>query len=159
MKILKNNLDEMQEQKLLNIEHYGCWFAFWGLLISIIVQMILYRENSFRMLAGEWIVFMCLSLYILIACIRNGIWDRRLQATTKVNLIASAIAGLVVGVSNSLISYCNYGDMKTALLTAAFALICTFALCFAGLSLAASMYKKRKATLENKAEAEGDANE
>ena len=28
----KNNLDEMQEQELLKIEHNGCWLAFWGLL-------------------------------------------------------------------------------------------------------------------------------
>lgn len=32
MKRLKNNLDEMQEQKLLKIEHNGMWFAFWDYL-------------------------------------------------------------------------------------------------------------------------------
>ena len=30
----KSNLDEMQEQELLKIEHNGCWLAFWGLLQS-----------------------------------------------------------------------------------------------------------------------------
>ena len=39
MKRLKNNLDEMQEQKLLKIEHNGMWFALWGLIIAIIVQL------------------------------------------------------------------------------------------------------------------------
>ena len=28
----KSNLDEMQEQELLKVEHNGCWIAFWGLL-------------------------------------------------------------------------------------------------------------------------------
>lgn len=35
----KNNLDEMQEQELLKIEHNGCWLAFWGLLAVMAVQM------------------------------------------------------------------------------------------------------------------------
>ena len=30
----KSNLDEIQEQELLKIEHNGCWLAFWGLLQS-----------------------------------------------------------------------------------------------------------------------------
>ena len=36
----KNNLDERQELKLLKIEHNGCWFAFWGLLIAIAIQLV-----------------------------------------------------------------------------------------------------------------------
>ena len=40
----KNNLDEMQEQELLKIEHNGCWLAFWGLLISMIVQSCILRR-------------------------------------------------------------------------------------------------------------------
>ncbi len=33
----KNNLDKMQEQKLLKIEDNGEWFASWGLLGAIII--------------------------------------------------------------------------------------------------------------------------
>ena len=29
MKLTKTILDERQELKLLNIEHYGCWIAYW----------------------------------------------------------------------------------------------------------------------------------
>ena len=32
----KNKLDEMQEQKLLRIEHNGCWFAFWALIAAML---------------------------------------------------------------------------------------------------------------------------
>lgn len=78
MKRLKNNLDEMQEQKLLKIEHNGMWFAFWGLLIAIIVQLFIGEGDTFRNIAGEWIVFMCLCIYIFIDCMRNNIWDRKL---------------------------------------------------------------------------------
>ena len=37
----KNNLDEMQEQALLKIEHNGCWLAFWGLLAVMAIQMVM----------------------------------------------------------------------------------------------------------------------
>src|SRR3712207_7310302 len=57
----KNKLDEMQEQKLLKIEHNGMWIAFWGLLAAILFQTIFEKGNF----TGEWIVFMVMSLYTL----------------------------------------------------------------------------------------------
>ena len=30
MRRKKSNLDEMQEQELLKVEHNGCWIVFWG---------------------------------------------------------------------------------------------------------------------------------
>ena len=87
----KNNLDEMQEQELLKIEHNGCCLAFWGLLVVMAVQMVMRVPG--RQMLGEWIVFMALSLYIAIACLRKGIWDRRLKANRKTNLIISLLAG------------------------------------------------------------------
>ena len=78
----KSNLDEMQEQELLKVEHNGCWIAFWGLLIVIAVQSIAFRNIDFRMLAGEWAVFMVLAVYLSIACMRRGIWDRSIPMNT-----------------------------------------------------------------------------
>ena len=66
----KSNLDEMQEQALLKIEHNGCWLAFWGLLAAMALQMVMRVPG--RQMLGEWIVFMALSLYIVIACLRKG---------------------------------------------------------------------------------------
>ena len=37
----KSNLDEMQEQKLLRIEHNGFWIGFWGLVLAMAVQIAL----------------------------------------------------------------------------------------------------------------------
>ena len=42
----KNNLDEMQEQKLLHIESKGYWLAFWGLGVSLIIQLIFYGPTN-----------------------------------------------------------------------------------------------------------------
>ena len=41
MKNLKNNLDEMQEAKLLQIEHNGFWLAFWGLLATLVWRFVI----------------------------------------------------------------------------------------------------------------------
>ena len=86
MKKMKNNLDERQELKLLKIEHNGCWLAFWGLLIALTVQMVLTPDEP-KAMAGEWIVFMALALYLSVACMKNGIWDRKIRPTVKNHLL------------------------------------------------------------------------
>lgn len=53
----KHNLDEMQELKLLKIEHRACWLAYWGLLVTIILQMLL-GNHRFENLVGEYFVFL-----------------------------------------------------------------------------------------------------
>ena len=104
MRRKKSNLDEMQEQELLKVEHNGCWIAFWGLLAAIIIQSILFGSQDCKTLAGEGIVFIVLSIYIAVACVRRGIWDRRFQMNAKTNLILSAAAALVTAESSSITS-------------------------------------------------------
>ena len=65
MKKTKSNLDELQELKLLKIEHNGCWLAFWGLLAVILTQIAIGNDSK-QDLSGEWIVFMCLALYLTV---------------------------------------------------------------------------------------------
>ena len=141
----KTNLDEMQEQALLKIEHNGCWLAFWGLLAVMAVQTLLRVPG--RQLFGEWIVFMALALYLAAACLRAGIWDRHLQANWKTNVIASLLAAIAAGtlviLSNPYLSepldYVLVGSI-----TAGF----TFLLCFAALSIFTRLYKKRRSKLD-----------
>ena len=141
----KNNLDEMQEQELLKIEHNGCCLSFWGLLAVMAVQMILRVPG--RQMLGEWIVFMALSLYIAIACLRKGIWDRRLKANWKTNLIVSLLAavatGILVTMSNPYLS-----EPLDYVLVAGIAGGFTFVLCFAALSIGMKLYKKRREKLD-----------
>ena len=141
----KSNLDEMQEQELLKIEHYGCWMAYWGLLAAMVIQMVM-RVPGAQML-GEWIIFVIMSLYICIACMRKGIWDRRLKANWKTNLVISLLAAVVVAVlvvlSNPYLSE-PLDYVLTAGLTGGF----TFVLCFAALSIGIKLYKKRREKLD-----------
>ncbi len=145
---MKNNLDEMQEQELLKIEHNGCWLAFWLLLLSMIVQSIAFGGLSFKTLAGEWIVFMVLSLYLAFACARKGIWDRKIPMTYKANVIIPLIAAAVVGLFNAVVIFKNYQKPAGTLLAAAVIAAITFIVCLAVLTLMMKHTEKRKAIME-----------
>lgn len=148
----KNNLDEMQENKLLHIERNGCWFAFWALLASIIIQTLVSRENLPERLEGEWIVFMCLAIYLGAACIKNGIWDRKLKADPKTNLAASLIGGIVTGMISGIITYLEFDSLKAALWLFAGNFIFVSIICFIALTLCTAIYKKRLRKMEEQFE-------
>lgn len=152
MKNVKSNLDEMQEAKLLQIEHKGCWLAFWGLLAAMIVELFVFGVENMRYFIGEWIVFMVLCVYMTDACLRNGIWDRRLKADRKTNLTISLIAGAAAGLIFAAVSLVRYHSVPGAI--ASFALLFVFVgiCCFLALSLTAREYRKKLAQLENDGE-------
>ena len=105
----KNNLDEMQELKLLKLESRGFWLGFIGLFLSIVVQIVIYgSENTREVYAGEFIVFLCMGIYLIAECLRNGIWGRHLSATPAVNiglsLLAAAVTGLLTPLSPTAIT-------------------------------------------------------
>ena len=90
----RSQLDEMQEQKLCKLESRGFWLLWWGLLVIIIVQSL--GGRSAVDLTGEWVLFMLSCLYMLVECIRNGIWDRHIKPNLCANIIGSAVAGIAV---------------------------------------------------------------
>lgn len=149
MKIKKNNLDEMQEQKLLKIEHYGLWFAFWALFASIFIQMLIGVDNPLQ-IAGELIIFFLLAFYMLFACIRNGIWDRRFKPTAKTNFITSLITGTFIGVFNFIQSMKH--SWTNSAFSATISAVSTLVFTFILLQLLSMLYKKRQRTLEERAE-------
>lgn len=142
----QNKLDEMQEQALLKIEHNGCWFAFWGLLVMMAAEALL--GFGVKTMAGEWIIFMALALYLCIDCIRHGIWDRRLKASGKTNLIVSLLAAVSVGIFSCFMANRYATEILDYLLTGISSAVITFILCFAALSFGMALYKKRRDKLE-----------
>lgn len=153
----KNNLDEMQEQKLLKIEHNGVWLSFWGLFAAIVIQGCM--RVPFRQMAGEWIVFMALAFYICIGCIKAGIWDRRLKPTLKTNTVLSLIAGVGAGLVFATRSYPISKDIRLFAVTAAIGALVVFILTFATLQLSSHLYKNRIRHLEQKCEGSGNIND
>lgn len=149
-----NNLDERQEQVVLRIEHNGCWFAFWALLAAIFLEQFIFGFD-FKYIAGEWIIFMILSVYLAGACLKNGIWDRHLKADGKTNLKASAIASLALGVLVGIGSAVRYpGHPVGSLCGGVIAALFCFLLCYVTLSVLARSYRKRQQELEEEPEEE-----
>ena len=144
----KNNLDEMQEQKLLKLESRGFWLLWWGLLAAMAVQLLVYGVEAFRLLLGEWVVFMLSSVYVTVACIKQGLWDRKLKPNFKTNLLMSLLAGVVSGGFMGVYSYRSCGAAEAAFWTVALVGGCTFLLCLLALSLSAAAYKKRRQKLD-----------
>lgn len=148
----KNNLDEMQELELLKIEHNGCWLMFWGLLLAIVVQALL--GVDWKAIAGEWILFMGLCLYLGIACAHAGIWDRRLKMDAKTNLLVSLVAALCAGGFLFAYTWLQYHALQGSLVAALITAVVCFVICFVSLSLAARSVKKRQETLNAETEEE-----
>ncbi|WP_252232366.1 DUF6773 family protein [Clostridium sp. ZBS15] len=148
----KNKLDEMQEQKLLKIERNGMWFVFWGLFATILIQSSIGKGD----IIGELIVFMCLSIYIVFACLKNGIWDRKLEANIKTNIIVSSISGVLCGVTSFISSYLKYEKLLNSIATGIIMLISVFALAFVTLTVFSSIYKKRVKKIEENCESKSD---
>lgn len=144
----KSNLDEMKEQQLLHIERNGCWLAFWGLFIAQGIQFVMNGDNMMRNVAGEWIVFMLLALYLAIACIRRGIWDRKLKPNFATNLVVSLIAGVVCFTIFFGKSYRDYGSMAGAIATGVIMFIAVTGCCLVGLVFMSKVYKLKNKKLE-----------
>ena len=89
----KNQLDEMQEQTLRKIESHGFWLLWGSLLAAWIVQTVFGAADK---AAGEWVVFMIGCIYTVVACLRNGLWDRHLSDTAPANAVYSLVAAVAV---------------------------------------------------------------
>ena len=72
----KNQLDEMQEQTMRKIESHGFWLLWYSLLAAWIVQTVFGAADK---AAGECVVFMIGCIYMVVACLRNGLWERHLS--------------------------------------------------------------------------------
>ncbi len=145
----KSKLDEMQELKLLKIERNGYWIGFWGLVLAMAVQIALADPaEGFRDLRGEWIVFMCMAVYVVAACIRNGIWDRHIPATPKANIAVSLTGAAAGALFFGLLSYKNYHDPRTAAYTFLVQFIILGIALLAALFLATALYKKKRKSLD-----------
>lgn len=134
----ESQLDEMQESMLHKIESRGYWLAWIALLVALLVQTA--SEAPTIQYAGEFAVFMLLSVYGVVEGIRNGIWDRHLSPSHLVNLLCSLVATVVVFA----FTYFNYNYLLGALFSAAF----TFIACIVLLEITSALYKKRHQALE-----------
>ena len=148
MRKMKNNLDEMQEMNALKIAERSFWIMFFGLVIAILVQNLLYRENLLRYVAGEMIILCAGGAYQVAANIRKGIWSRTIKATAKSNCVVSFICSAIFSVMFGVINYMRFGEGEIALKSAVVFFGFIFILCYIVLSVMLIVWKKKNRELE-----------
>ncbi len=150
MKKRKSNLDEMQEQKMLHIEHNMAWLAWGGLLVAICGQLLLFGPQGIQYIWGEWIIFMVLCVYLSVDCIRNGLYDRYIKPDDKKTQFLLSLVGSLVGAAVvAVIIYRGFESLKMALIFFVAVLVICLTLCILALYFANRAYRKRVAQLEN----------
>lgn len=156
MKKRQNTLDEMQENKLLKIEGAGFWLAFAGLLTAIVIQVLV--RPDLRQIAGELTVFFVMSIYLIVLCLKNGLWSKTPAPTGKGNVISSAAAALAVGVifivRSQLILRNGFSKEFAVILLVSMAVV--FGGCFATLEVTRAIYWRRRSKLDHPSEESGE---
>ena len=102
-------------------------------------------------IAGEWICFMAASLYLVISCIRRGIWDRHFRPDRKTNLLFSVLAAVLVAGIQAVLWFRNlyphYGMMQLILVMVIPGIL-SFGACLFLLTISATICRKRARDLE-----------
>lgn len=158
MKKNKKKLDEMQEKKLSKIEHNALTLTSAGLFISIFIQEAVWSIDS-RVVIGECAVLLLSSIYVLIACIRNGIWDR---SANQPNMRQNALISLVVSLGFAgfwfVVSYIRYHKWQGSLAGFAVMFLMMFTLLMAVFAISSILYKRRSCEMERLADQDEQEN-
>ena len=153
-KTIRNQLDEMQDQKLLKLEEYGFWGMFWALVLAIVIQVV--AGASIKAVLGEIIVLLIGGVYISVTALKNGLWTRTSVPTRKGNALASIIPAVLIGAIHIFkMIRSNRLETKGLLITAAVA-AAVYAGCFVILEALRIAYDKRRAALDDTDEKESE---
>ena len=148
----KNQLDEMQERTMLTIESRGFWLV-WSLLLVVLLGEGL-LGFTMREMAGTWAVFMIGCVYIIAACLRAGLWSRRIKNNTGTNVLLSLVGAAAIGVFTFVRMSAFDVPLAIHLACAAIAAGFTFVLALAALLLCGAAYRKRHEELDKEADKE-----
>ena len=143
-------LDERELQEMHRIEHRGLW-AMYALLCATVVAQLLFGAD-FAQMGGELFVIGVVSVGLIIAYARRGIWDAHARPSTRGNAVYSVISAIGVGVI-------VLGRRRNAAIALA-AGVAMFALCFLLLTLLMRYVQRRQEAqshvLENETDDETD---
>ena len=151
----KKVVDEREEKEMMRIEHYMFWFAYWVLLVSIFAQL-LCMAADFTQVAGEWIVFMLMSVGMVIGNLRGGHFDYCSRPGWKAYLSWSLVAAVLVAVLTLLrgIRSGYYQSPQDAVLPLLIVGMFTGLITFAALAAAGDIVRRRRRKLEKEYEEE-----
>ena len=89
-------LDEREMQEMYRIEHRGLWAMYMLLCASVVIQL-LFGADIVQM-AGEVAVIAIVSVGLIIAYARRGIWDENARPSARGNAAYSALSAMGVAV-------------------------------------------------------------
>lgn len=157
----KNNLDEMQEQKMLHIEKNSFWILYLMIAVSIVVQKALGRP--LQEYAVEGICFLTVSVIMVGNCIMQGIWDRRLKADGRTNLLVSLLGSAVAAVITTFTLCGQYPNKflrwRPMLIAFVLTFLITFVICMVLMNFCTFLYKKRLNSLESQDKEDDDTDD
>jgi len=133
LKKKKPVLDERELQELYRIEHFGLWLLYGLLCAAVLVQLLLGADMA--QMAGELSAILIVSVVMIVANVRHGIWDTDSRPSNRGN----AGYALACGVCVAAFLAAAKGNAAAALLAGASACV----LCFAALTML-MLYMKRR---------------
>lgn len=116
LKRRKTVLDERELQVLYRIEHFGLWLMYGLLCAAVLVQLFLGAQLA--QMAGELAVIVCVSVAMMIANARQGIWDDTSRPSVKSNAVWAAGAGVCVAALVALLRANAAAGLVAGLVTA-----------------------------------------
>lgn len=146
-----NRIDEMLELKLLKTERTALYIAVIGLLIFSVIQIIF--TLSLKMIVGEVVVTLTVCTYVIISCLKNGIWSGKGKPTLKSNLLVSLVPSVITLGIASAVCFINKNDISEKFILAMGILtLAAFVLTFILLEITGKIYEKKRKQLDNEDE-------
>ena len=130
----KTVLDEREMHEMYRIDHRGLWAMYTLLCAAVVVQ--LFFGAGVAQIAGEACVIALISVAMIIAYARRGIWDAHARPSARGNAAYAALCALGVTVVSLGM---HRGAMRALVLGAG-----TFALCFLLLCVLMAYVKRRQ---------------
>lgn len=151
MKLFKKVVDERQELELLQIEHFCFWIVFWGLCISIVVQLS-FMGAPFKQVAAEFFILMAGSIGILVGCVKKGQWDYYTMPNTKTYIVTGGIGATIFCLIFAIAKYTKSeyyrNDMNELFVTTIILFIFMFAVIFIATAVVGKLVQKKREQLD-----------
>ena len=120
----KTVLDEREMLEMYRIEHFGLWMMYALLCGAVLLQAL--TGASLVQMAGELVAIVAVSVTMIIANVRHGIWDERSRPSARGNaayslgsgmLVAAVLAAVGKGAMAAVLAGCVSGALCMLLLT------------------------------------------
>lgn len=151
MKLFKKVVDERQELELLQTEHICFWIVFWGLCISIVVQLS-FMGAPFKQVAAEFLILMAGSIGILAGCVKKGQWDFYTRPNTKTYFLTGVIGAIVFCLIFAITKYARSeyyrNDLNGLFVTTIILSVIMFVVIFISTAVVGKLVQKKREKLD-----------